>query len=206
MTATLIEAAPHQVDECANVLASAFEQEPFMVWFLEDEGPSYRDKLRQVFFMAVYQRVQCGWPVIALEKTNRILGVLHATPVFGDPWPGAFETAFGSLIEELGPEVAQRMSQYVDLVADCRRDEPHWEIECVGVLSEARGKGYGRMLMDRFHQFATQNTRARGVGLDTGTADNLPFYESLGYRVTRTGNLDWVKVWFMFRESPVSDE
>ncbi len=60
--------------------------------------------------------------------------------------------------------------------------------------------------MDRFHQFADQDTRARGIGLDTETADNLPFYESLGYRVTRTGNLDGVKVWFIFRELPGTDE
>ncbi|MEE9249505.1 MAG: GNAT family N-acetyltransferase [Alphaproteobacteria bacterium] len=206
MTATLIEAAPHQVDECADVLASAFEQDPIMVWFLEDAGPSYKDKARQVFFMAVDQRVRCGWPVIALENTNRILGVLHATPMFDDPWQDAYDTAFGSLMEELGPEATQRLNRYADLATACRRDEPHWEIECVGVLAEACGKGYGRMLMDRFHQFATRDTRARGVCLDTENAVNVPFYESLGYRVTRTGNLDWVKLWFMYRESPVSDE
>jgi len=66
------------------------------------------------------------------------------------------------------------------------RDGSVWEVTNTAVSPAARGRGYGRLLLEHAVEEA-RRAGARSVVLATGTADvgNLRFYQRCGFRMTR---------------------
>ena len=66
-------------------------------------------------------------------------------------------------------------------------------------MSECQSQGIGKALLEAVHKMSESSPQSGGVALDTENERNLGFYESLGYSVSTTTNLDRLKVWSMFR-------
>lgn len=76
------------------------------------------------------------------------------------------------------------------LLACVAEDAAAWEILFFGVVSEQRGRGFGRKMLEQFHATAAHETTTVRVGLDGRNHFAKRLYESAGY--VETGRL---RVW-----------
>ncbi len=65
-----------------------------------------------------------------------------------------------------------------------REEGPGWRVDPVASLPEERGKGYGRWLMTKVEALAIR-TNIPTLTLDLPSADDLPYYRRMGYRLLR---------------------
>jgi ribosomal protein S18 acetylase RimI-like enzyme len=70
----------------------------------------------------------------------------------------------------------------------------------IGTLREARGQGYGRILLEYVHAMSERDPDSRGVSLTTEDPANVSLYESFGYEITGHARVSAdVETWAFYR-------
>jgi GNAT superfamily N-acetyltransferase len=171
------------VDSCASVLATAFQEDPGTIVWLPDDAE--RAAILPDFFRTV---VAAG---LSEDAGIEVAGdpIEGVAIWFGPERHGPSQEAmgangFGAILERSGPEATGRllaMLGEIEATHERLATEPHMRLEFFGVLPDRQGRGIGTALIEHGHP------RADGLGmacyLETFTEPNVRYYERRGYRV-----------------------
>jgi GNAT superfamily N-acetyltransferase len=183
MTTNHVRAAStDDVDECARVLAAAFQADPGTIVFLPDDRE--RSEILPDFFRTV---VAAGLSEDAgiVVAGDPISGVaIWFGPDRHGPSPDGMNAhGLGAVLERSGPEATGRlvgMLQEIEANHERLATGPHMRLEFFGVTPALQGGGVGTALIEDGHR------RADEVGLacylDTFSEPNVGYYERRGYR------------------------
>jgi GNAT superfamily N-acetyltransferase len=189
------------IDACAAVLTSAFDDDPGTV-LVEPDDSRRRDVFRPFFRTFIAASIADGADIVV--PADEVNGVASW---FGPDAHGPSDesmAAHGLLdaLAGLGEEATARFgAMTAALEAHHARlmTEPHLRLEFYGVDPDAQGRGIGVALAEHGHR------RADELGLpcylETFTQKNVRFYERRGYRLIETFTVgDGVPVYSMRRE------
>ncbi|MFD4180895.1 GNAT family N-acetyltransferase [Rhodococcus sp. NPDC058514] len=170
------------VQVAALVLATAFHDDPVMVWLWPD-GAARRSGLKLMFGALIrHHHLPLGGVEIAVAR-----GGVTAGAALWDP-PGRWRQSFlsqvrtaPSMIRAFGGrmKVGAEVSDAVELV---HPEEPHWYLSTIGTLPSARGGGLGKALLSsRLDRCDAEHAPAY---LESSKESNVPYYERFGFEVT----------------------
>ena len=175
-------AATEEVDECAAVLAAAFQSDPGTMVFLPDDEeraavlPSFFSTFVAAALSEDADIVVAGAPITGVAS--------WFGPERHGPSPEAMGAhGFGAILERSGPEATARLLAMLgDIEANHERlaTEPHMRLEFFGVLPALQGTGLGTALIEHGHRRADE----LGVAcyLETFSEENVGYYVRRGYR------------------------
>lgn len=186
------------VAQLSDVLASAFEVDPFSRWLF---GPDrLHDRLRKSF--------ESQLRVISMPKkecytTEDLAGAALWAP------PGRWKLSFWqemrlapSYLRMLGPRGAARAAPAARMIERAHPREPHWHLAVLGVAPERQRSGVGHALL----QPVLERADADGMVayLETARPENITYYERHGFQVTKELELpnDGPPLWTMTRRPP----
>jgi ribosomal protein S18 acetylase RimI-like enzyme len=181
---TAIRKATHDdIDDCARVLALAFQDDPGTINF-EPDDERRRSVLPPFFRTFVAASLsEDGDLVVAGDPIEGIASWFG--PERHGPSPDAMGAhGFGEVLAVAGPESADRL---LAMVGEIERqhslltDGPHYRLEFFGVVPDRQGTGQGTALIEDGHR------RADALGLptylETFSDWNVGFYRRRGYEV-----------------------
>ena len=194
------KATPADIDDCARVLALAFQDDPGTVNF-EPDAERRRSLLPAFFrtFVAASLSEE-GDLVVAGDPMEGIASWFG--PDRHGPSPDAMGAhGFGDVLAQAGPESADRL---IAMVGEIERQHAllagsrHLRLEFYGVVPDRQGTGLGTALIDDGHR------RADGLGLptylETFKDSNVGFYQRRGYDVVGEFTIgDGTPGWGMIR-------
>ena len=186
-------------DEAAEVLARAFVGYPTMRWVCASDRPGFERRLLAVYRVALALQHTEQQPSLGVIAEGRLAAVALVYD------PGRRLTATSALVGLLRSvfspaRSAMRRGRRYEIAVDRLRPRAgHHFVSAIGVRPELQRLGYGRALMAAIHERAEGYARSAGVCLDTSDPNNLPYYESLGYRVTGRAQIGPVDQAVLFR-------
>lgn len=179
------------VEAAADTLAAAFTGYIWSDWTIEADGQE--ERLRRGFELILRHAIV---PFGELWVTDDIASAAVWAPP--GPSPGmrsAFE-ALDAELRALSGDRADANDAASEQIAHLRPREPHWYLASIGTRPERQGEGLGTAVLEP--------VLARGVRayLETSVADNIRFYERLGFTVVGETTIagGGPPVWAMVRE------
>ncbi len=163
-------------DVAAVVLSRAFIDDPVFGWLMT--GRSDRERRLSLVFSA-----------FAVGAQHKLAGQVLVTPerTAAAVWlpPGDWKTSARELVQQgpkliraFGPGVVRALS-LLTRVEKHHPDEPHWYLEAIGTVPEARGRGIGpTMLTPVLDRCDAERIPAY---LESSNPRNIPFYERHGF-------------------------
>jgi GNAT superfamily N-acetyltransferase len=163
-------------DVAGRVLGRAFTTDPVFTWMLAGR-PSFEKQLTRVFgaFARTASRTPDGQ--VVLDPAQR--GAAVWLP------PDRWRLSVAEILRELprfvpayGPRVVRALS-VLTRVEKAHPREPHWYLEAIGCVPEARGQGVGGTLLAP----VLERCDADGLPayLESSNPRNIPFYERHGF-------------------------
>ncbi|MFD3547292.1 GNAT family N-acetyltransferase [Streptomyces sp. NPDC058655] len=194
-------ARPAESRAVAGLLARAFADDPVMTWMIP--GPSGRERRTARFFTLLQrqQRPRAGGVRVAATGGGRLL----AAALWSGP--GRWETsgtqdlaALPHYVRIFGVRGLQRAAEVQNTLHEAHPGAPHWYLPTLGTEPAAQGAGVGSALVRE--QLAHCDRLGQRAYLESSKATNVPFYERLGFRVTREIRLPdgGPTLWAMWRE------
>jgi GNAT superfamily N-acetyltransferase len=175
-------ASTQDVDECADVLAAAFQVDPGTIVFIPDDRE--RAAILPDFFRT-FVKAALSEDAGILVAGEPITGVASwFGPERHGPSPDAMGAhGFGAILERSGPDATGRllaMLQEIEANHERLATEPHMRLEFFGVTPAVQGAGIGTALIGHGHRRADQLGLA--CYLETFTEANVRYYKLRGYR------------------------
>ena len=182
-------------DDAVRVLAAAFHDYPVMRFVLQDAGDQYDRRLRSLIRYFCERRFTQGWPLLgcfvfpsALKRDEpEAQRGLVAVAGINDPGPfvdnDAHRRAWATLRAEIGPSAVERLEYYEQESDGDAPLGPHHFLGIIGVRPDQQGMGHGRALIEHIMERCLADASSAGVWLSTETAENVPIYEHLGFRL-----------------------
>jgi ribosomal protein S18 acetylase RimI-like enzyme len=177
----VVHLAESQLDEAAQALALAFQDDPLQSYTFPD--PDERRRLSPPHFATLLRYGLLSGQV--LSGVEPVSGAVVWIPPGATPTPEHAEASgLTRLSETIGADATDRFSRVIDYGERLhQRDmpEPHWYVMVVGVAPAFQGQGYGRALLQPMLDRADSD----GVPcyLETTQPKNVTFYQRLGFRV-----------------------
>lgn len=192
-----------QIPAAARTLAEAFMGDPLFAYLLEDRAA--RLSWLRIFMEASLRAVQpAGHCETIVAEDGIVPGVIATTG------PGNHRLPLGRRLRMLfrllpslllGRPGLGRVRWGLSVLDEMERrhfDEPHWYVFQLGVGDAYRGKGYGRLLLERVLEQADGDAVA--VYLETSNELNIGFYQRFGFEVRdEIAEPDRPSVWTMVR-------
>jgi GNAT superfamily N-acetyltransferase len=181
----------------APVFARALAEDPMIRWPFpqEDDAPVERAQALFTTILALYSEAEVLWAVGELGGAALIP-------------PDRFEmfermdALSRPAIHPLTDDGGERYDRFWDWLGESVSDAPSWFLDIVAVDPAHQGKGIGTSLI----RFGQERARASGVPvvLETANPRNVPYYERLGFHVTRHADAPdgGPHVWFMRCDPP----
>lgn len=180
-------------EDAVNVLAAAFHDYPVMRYVLGEAGEAYARKLKAMMRYFCERRLTHGWPLFGCLSPRRGTDApsdrwpLVAVAGVNDPGPfvenAAHRDAWLKLTEELGRECIDRLEYYErESDGDAPPGAYHF-LGIIGVQPERQGDGHARALIEHIVTRSIAHPESAGVWLSTERAENVPFYQHLGFRL-----------------------
>ncbi len=196
-------ASTDDVDECAGVLAAAFQADPGTIVFLPDDAE--RAAILPSFFRTFVSAAlsEDAGIVVVGEPISGVASWFG--PERHGPSPDAMAAhGFGAVLERSGPNGTGRllaMLQEIEANHERLASGPHMRLEFFGVTPEAQGGGVGTALIEHGHRLA--DLAGFPCYLETFSEANVGYYERRGYRTVGEFTIgDGVRGYGMLR--PVS--
>jgi GNAT superfamily N-acetyltransferase len=168
-------------EEVLGPLCAAFADYPVMRYVL---GPDrdYQARLRTLVGFFLVARVLRKDPILATYDGDEVSGVAVCT-LPGLPGPPDLDEAREWTWSKLGTDARERYGQWIHIWGPLNVTEPNIHVNMLGVPPRFQGRGLGRVLLERVHVMSRENPESQGVSLTTESAENVPFYQHLGYRL-----------------------
>jgi len=195
------DVTPSNQRGAADALAAAFLTDPLFKYVIPDEIERRR-WLALLKAELVRQNVASGHSRVAVDDEGRVAGTMCA-----GPYPPAF---WDSLIMNVKLFLLPRpwepnlrymvkILTYLKIWERMHCKETHYYVYTIGVHPLDQHRGLGRRLMHSL--IDTSEREGIPIYLETQTASNVPFYESLGFDVTEEHAPfeDGPHTWGMFR-------
>jgi len=189
--------AASDIPDAAAALASAFHDDPMMLWLVPDE-PRRTRMLPEYFRAVLRQSARAGHPRV-IEHGGRVVGASISMPPGTYPLPTLPQIIEWHAILTAGVRATVRHFRDLPGVDALRPDEPHWYLMYIGVAPEFNGLRLGTALLE-----ATL-AEADGAGLPTYLATMNPtnpaWYARFGLAVRAETTLGrrGPATWTMFR-------
>lgn len=183
-----------------EILCEAFFEYPVMRWVLQSAGADYGRRLARMVGFFVTARTFRGEPLLGIDHEGRLGAVAMLSDPSGPPSPPELGVEREAMWSDLGQEAHARYEAFGEACAPLLVTEPHLHLNMIGTLREARGKGYGRVLLEYVHTMSERDPDSGGVSLTTEDPANVPLYESFGYEITGHATVSAeVQTWAFYR-------
>ena len=189
--------SPGDVPALAVALAAAFGDDAMIRWPMPEATPAMLAELFRVILA----------PYAEAGMLGKIAGCDGGAAWLPPGLAGQFaevEQSTRAAISPLTGDGGARYAAFWDWLDEHLPGEPCWFLDVVGVAPGAQGRGLGRTLV----RHGLERARADGCPafLETGTARNVPFYESLGFKVVAEQQAPdgGPVIWFMQTSAPLS--
>lgn len=190
------------VDDCARVLAAAFQADPGTMVFLSDERE--RAAILPEFFRT-FVAAALSEDADIVVAGDPIIGVASwFGPERHGPSPEAMGAhGFGGILERSGPDATARllaMLGEIEANHDRLATGEHMRLEFFGVDPALQGRGIGTALIEHGHRRADE--LGLSCYLETFAEHNVAYYERRGYRTVGEFTIgDGVRGYGMVRPS-----
>jgi len=206
-SSNLIQVTADSLDEAVEVLALAFENDPFINYLLSHDEKNYFDKVREIFRFVCEARLELGLPLLGGVNHSRPVGVACVSVPEKKDWPIPLIEKNEKLKAFIGSEASGIMKKFSNLSKQYAPEKPHHYLAAIGVHPEFQRNGFGRLLLDEVHEIAESHTESVGVYLETTNQVNVDLYEYFGYHLVARDTLDGiVELWYMFRPNKDNDK
>ncbi len=195
----IISLAAEHLTVTSQLLSRAFLNDPITHYIFNGSISADDPRLLAFHRFSCIIRLDMNWPLIGVEKSQKLVAVASLTEPGEVQWPDTLRQAFADLRSCIGEEAASRLQTFAQIAEASRPDVPHIYLGFIGTDPRKQGKGYGRALLDWIHEYSESHPISHGVALDTENAANVPIYEHFGYRVTNKHSIGELSVWCMFR-------
>lgn len=191
--------APDELPHAASVLAEGMRDNPLHLQAF-GAGTQRRQRCLRRLMGYVVDYVEGNGVLLGACAQGELVGVLGMLePGRCRPKPRrilkfALAIALGNT-----PTAAWRIRRWFAAWARNDPREPHWHLGPLAVLPAWRRQGVGRRLMQHSCQYL--DVLASTAWLETDGMQNVLFYRSFGFVVTREAAVLGVRNWFMCRPS-----
>ena len=183
-----------------EVLCEAFHDYPVMRWVLAPAGADYDRRLARMVGFFVAARTFRGEPLLGIDHEGSLGAVAMLSDPTGPPSPPELAVEREAMWSDLGQEARLRYEAFGAACAPLLVTEPHLHLNMIGTRRNARGKGYGRLLLEHVHAMSDRDPDSGGVSLTTEDPANVPLYESFGYEITgHAQRVAEVETWAFYR-------
>ncbi|RJP30784.1 MAG: GNAT family N-acetyltransferase [Actinobacteria bacterium] len=192
--------------QATQVLVEAFKTEETTAYHLDTGRPATQRRMAILDGIFLRMYLEADRPILAAVKEGRVVGV----GMVRDPrMPVSGKRAVVLFVPHL-PQLLALFARHpirllrVVKAARCPKGlaEPFFTFEALGVHPGHQGEGAGKALMRAVQAVVEEDPGISGIYLNTGSAKNQAFYESLGYGTLRIADLGAVKVYHMFWRNP----
>ena len=167
-------AGPADLPRLTVTCAAAFSDDMMIRWPMPEASPAM---LQELFRVILTPYVESG----VLWKIGGGDGAAAWLPPEVTERFDEIEQAARVAINPLTSDDGVRYATFWDWLGDHLPSEPCWFLDLVAVAPAAQGRGLGRTLV--LHGLELARTQGCPAFLETSTPRNVPFYESLGFRV-----------------------
>ncbi len=190
---TIIQIVPAQVKTAAQVLSDAFTEDPLMLWMFNGKK-NYSQQAKLMFELWLNWAVHYG---LAIATS-------HFEAVAVRKKPGHHHFSFFTLLRSglwksfliMGKENFARLMILGDAMEKEQRinmnNDLFWHCWILGTEPKFRGKGFANQLINYTNQLA-HDTKFPCY-LETFNQKNVPFFESKGFKLLSTVNLEHSKL------------
>ncbi len=199
----IISLASEHLTMASQLLSRAFLDDPITLYIFNGSIASDDPRLLDFHRFSCTIRLEMDWPLIGVEKSQKLVAVASLTGPGDFQWPDSLKKALANLRSCIGEDASSRLQTFAQIAEASRPSEPHIYLGFIGTDPREQGKGYGRALLDWIHEYSESHPISHGVALDTENAANVPIYEHFGYRVTNEHSIGELSVWCMFRSNQV---
>lgn len=183
-----------------EVLATAFADYPVVRFVL---GADWEfDRVRRLVGFFVAARFLRNEPAFGVRDEEALGAVaLTSRPDAVASSPDLLDLR-DAVWSDLGSAARDRYHACGEVWSRLVPPERRLHLNMLGVLPHRRGRGYGRLLLDRVHALARATPGCRGVSLTTEDPANVEIYRHVGYEVVGEA---WIgpdlPTWSMFRRN-----
>lgn len=177
-----------------ELIVAAFCADPLFVrLFPGDDERAAGERRAFVSFVLDLNRVLGGTPRGLFVDGRLVAAWLLEPPLSG--WKRGLAAGVAvlrglPLLLRLGARRMQWLNRYGALTRASMPDGPWYYLVMIGVVPECQGRGYGTRALCAISEEVGRDEGARGVGLDTENARNVPLYEHFGFEVVGAHALD----------------
>jgi GNAT superfamily N-acetyltransferase len=190
------EARAEDVTPVAHALARAFLDDPVMTWLMGDRDDPRLRGLRRFMRGEARHHDRGTGPVLTADGHPG--AALWAAPDEWETRPADMLRSAPTLVTSIGPRLPRAL-RGLGLVEKHHPREPHWYLSILGTDPPHRGKGVGAALMAPILDRCDHD--GLGAYLESSKAENVPYYERFGFRVTGELTLPGgPAVWPMWRD------
>ncbi len=179
--ATLVRLDRSALGEAKSLLFHAYRHEPTFQYLFDSKRPGYEQRVRSTLREGLELHFASEQDAIGLADE----GVLVAVAFISSPGSRiALADHFQWRIKMMltaGLSSTRRYIEYHEQVQAVLPRDLHHHLPFIAVHPKYQSQGYGRRLMDAVEGICRESPGTCGIGLDTGNARYLSFYQKLGF-------------------------
>jgi ribosomal protein S18 acetylase RimI-like enzyme len=184
-----------QRDEAVEVLCEAFCDYPVFRYVLKDAGKGYSHGLRTLIGHFTDTRLDRGCPVLGIRSRGRLIAAANVNPpVPGPPLEDA-EERWARIGEVTGAAALERFSAFAQACEELAPEGRFTHLGMIGVRADCQGEGHGGRILRHLAEESRKDPDSGGVLLTTETRGNVGYYESHGYAVLGSRQVEELETW-----------
>ncbi|MCH7562964.1 MAG: GNAT family N-acetyltransferase [Gemmatimonadetes bacterium] len=191
--------------EIADLLGAAFEHDPGFQTSARATGERGRRRIHAILEASLSMHLAGRNRVRGVYHDGRLVAVACVRSPDGSLPKWAAVGALSRLAWVAGPGVLFRVLRRSLPTYSQHPSEPHHFLAKLAVHPAYQRRGLARALLEDLHDWSAESGSA-GVALDNGNPENVPFYESFGYRVTHHARIADMELWWMFRPNDPTEK
>jgi GNAT superfamily N-acetyltransferase len=186
------------IPEGAAAFARAFYDDPAVMWLLPDDTKRLR-QLTQLYGVLLAKTMRIDFYETYTTDDHAGLAI-WGRPGGWEPPTKVMLPVLPKMLRILGPRCFVRYMRTMAAVKKVHPEEPHWYLAGLGTDPPKQRSGVGRSLIAAV--LARCDTERLPAYLETQKAENVPYYNRFGFRVT--GEIDLPgggpHLWLMWRD------
>jgi ribosomal protein S18 acetylase RimI-like enzyme len=187
------------LEAAACILATSFKDYAVMRYMFNDSGDSYEAHVTEFFFSLYQLSLANNWPIWGVKANHQwVAAAIAYNSNASEVSPGTDEQ-YKHFYSTLSPETSRLIGHYEQQADKAHPIPPHYFIDSLGTLPGHQGKGYAKSLLAEYQELSQRDKHSTGVGLNTESANNLPFYQNLGYEIIAKQSIESLTSWSLFR-------